>query len=643
MILHRGDKVHIESACPENSLQVMAMAELKSHLAMINVTVMAEPEPEAKRIFLGRGWDEASDREVSGLSEDGVQIRTLDERTLLLSGMTHRGVLNATYVFLEDFLGFLWFNPADTHVPEKICWDFSKVSFRHDPSFPLRFIGVAGALDNSWCARKRLNLFIDRTMPDDPRLQDCVTFAGKHCHNVYKLLSLGFFGDRESSEEPFENKELIRELYEVHPEYFALIDGSREPYRKGGANGDISDQSGNISLTNPEVPRVLVKGGLRLLRHYPAARCISLSLRDNYDYCEEALAAPGGITAALLRLVNDFASELVLTYPDVRVDFLAYHGTQRPPAEGKFHPNVRVRYCPIRVSQYHAFDESEHNLIGGLNYETPPSMAQPVRQLEQWTRLATQVVVWYYTLNVPYFHPQPSLRGHGRTFRLLQSLGVKGVFIQDNQPMAENGFNDLRAHLLTKLLWDPQYDEQRGIHDFCEVYYGSASRFIIRYIELLHEEKSWDWENWTDAEGRSKWASSARERSWDWFQDSPGERFPVPHFYTLYHTRPPLKPCFFRRGWPLLRSAEAAVNGQPLFMQRLEEVLMSFFYGVLSYPTGDDDLEAVARRWFVPRFRAIRQKYSGKEFHGLDRVGLSWPLHTVRSESGKPLESSVLA
>lgn len=622
-----GDTVTITYKPNAGRMVASAADELKNHLLMAGLAASESPAPVAGSInlLLGEGWERQSDQVAKELSDDGVCLRQIDRQSLVLTGKGARGTLNAVYTFLEDYMGFIWFNESETHIPSGRVWDFEALDYTYEPPFELRCIGNAASLDGKWCARKRVNFFTDNPPADEPLLEDSFLYAGKHCHNVYKLLSLGFFGTREDPLALFENQDLIRELHGIHPEYFACFNGKRDPYPGDLPGADLSDQCGNISLTHPDIPELLVRGARLLLEHHPKARIISLSLRDNYHYCEEAQQSPGGVAGAMLRLLNQFAEALEQTHPAVRIDYIAYHGTQKPPASGRLHPNVAVRYCPIRVSQYHAFDESEHNLVGGLNYETPRAMSRPVEQITQWRSVAERVSVWYYSLNLPYFQPHPSLRGHDRTFRLLHKLGVSGVYIQDDKPMKQNVFNDLRAHILTRLLWNPNLDAGAEMRRFCERYYGPAAAQVLAYIDLLHDESIWDWENWVEPDGTLKWENSAVEESWDWFGEVPDASYPKPHFYTLYHTRPPLKPDFFSRGQVLLREALETVKGQEALERRIDEWRMSFYYGVLSSSPDDEELMQQAREWFEPRYETLRNVCMSEDHCGLEGLGLSWP------------------
>ena len=47
-------------------------------------------------------------------------------------------------------------------------------------------------------------------------------------------------------------------------------------------------------------------------------------------------------------------------------------------------------------------------------------------------------------------------------------------------------FSELRAYLLSKLLWNPACDVEKIINDFMSGYYGRAGSFVRQYFDLLH-------------------------------------------------------------------------------------------------------------------------------------------------------------
>lgn len=613
MQLQRGSELTI--LCPENAEPLLqeAAAELRLHLAELGLApaVRSEPTPGTPCIVLAPGPDNPFGADCGSGRDSGV-IRTTGPDTLTIAAATDRGVLNGAYVFLEEVLGIRWLTPATTFFPDAAHFDCSDCRIRFEPPFTYRSLHNVNAWCLDWAARHRLNYFVDhepQTYRNHPRLQDSFDLAGnQNCHNVYELLALG------TPDHDDENIALER-VFAEYPEYFALLAGSRRLGAADSRRPDVSEQSGQICLTHPDMARVLARGLRRLSDQDPRARFVSLSLRDNYDYCEcescrTAAARSGGMTHVYFELANRIAELLEPHCPQVLVNLLAYHGTQPPPQNVKLRPNLQIRYCPIRVSQFHAFDESEHNTIGGLNYETPPSMAGPAPQLRRWREICDHVMVWYYTLHLPILHPQPDLRAHDRNLRLMRDLGVEGVFVEDLSHYPENALNHVRAYVLARLLWNPDLDLKALIREFVTLYYGNAAENILACIRLLHEPDSWDWQRWPDADGHSRWDVTDCEESWSWFDETPDpDRYQTPHFFTLYGTRPPLTPEACRHAWETLEEAAASVRQDPELRARVEEVRVPVAYAVREYLEPGDPLQTQARQTLDPVLAAARAKY----------------------------------
>jgi hypothetical protein len=609
--LKSGDHVSIVLPPHPEPMVEQAARELEHHLRQIGITasplsavaarppvIVLQPEPAAPLAA-----------ECAGLRRDGCLIRTLDAGTLVIAGPGGRAVLNGVYVFLESVLGFRWLTPTVTHLPAAPMFDLADVRLRYDPPFAYRSLHNVNAWDSDWAARQRLNYFVDhdpRRFLDDPRLRDSFYFAGKeHCHNVYELVVLGY-------PETEGTKATIEEVFAGHPEYFALYGGVRHV---GEDRPGDAIQSGQICLTHPGVEQVLVRGVRRLVESDPGATFVALSLRDNYEYCQcdtclAAAARLGGMNHVFFELANRVAAGIEPFCPQVLLNLLAYHGTQAPPGDLHLHPNIQIRYCPIRISQYHALDESEHNTVGGLNYETPPSMARPVEQLRQWLRLCKHGMLWSYTLQLPMLQPHPNLRAHDRTLRTAQALGVEGVFLEDVTVVEENALNPIRAYVLARLLWDPAQDLDQLVQEFVGLYYRDAGKAVLEYLRLLHDPGSWDWQTWPDANGRSRWSVKDYEESWGWFGETPDPAvYQTPHFFTLYGTRPPLKPAFFDQAAQILDRAAASVRDTPELASRVGLLRLPILYAARTQLPPEHPLQQEAERVLEPFLAEARQRY----------------------------------
>ncbi len=71
--------------------------------------------------------------------------------------------------------------------------------------------------------------------------------------------------------------------------------------------------------------------------------------------------------------------------------------------------------------------------------------------------------------------------------RFFVKHGVKSLFEQGNYSGGGAGeMEPLRAYLLAKLLWNPDADVQKHIHEFVTAYYGKAAPKILAYIDTIH-------------------------------------------------------------------------------------------------------------------------------------------------------------
>jgi len=64
---------------------------------------------------------------------------------------------------------------------------------------------------------------------------------------------------------------------------------------------------------------------------------------------------------------------------------------------------------------------------------------------------------------------------------------VNNVFEEANYFSRGGELIELRAYVLAKTLWDPQYDTDRAIDEFVAAYYGAAAPYVRQYINLAHE------------------------------------------------------------------------------------------------------------------------------------------------------------
>ncbi|MCR5264842.1 MAG: DUF4838 domain-containing protein [Clostridiales bacterium] len=436
---------------PESS-QLYAAKELRYYLdRMTGASLPLTAECGSPAILVG----DASGLDVSGLTDDGFVIESSGETVRLAGGC--RGVLYAAYELLER-LGVRFFTPVCEKVPT--CPDavIPDMSVKMEPVFEYRAHNYADIAQNPRFAAK-LRMNGRGEMPK--RLGGSMTYA-MFVHSFERLIPTDEFRD-------------------THPEYFALVDGKRVTTNGGRTQ---------LCLTNPDVIKLLTERTRDFLREHPGHRLMSLSQNDwggncQCENCRRIDEEEGSPSGTLLRAVNAVAEALEPEFPDMIFDTLAYVYSRPAPNITRNRRNVCVRLCSIECCFCHPFD--------GCNDERR-SVTRPdgtkssfITDLRDWGKICDRMYIWDYTTCFAHYPtPHPNWRVLQRNAQLMAENNVKGVFEQANG--ASRGgvdFNEMRAYLISKLLWDPWCDLDAHRREFMEYYYGEAAPALNEYLDLL--------------------------------------------------------------------------------------------------------------------------------------------------------------
>ena len=245
-----------------------------------------------------------------------------------------------------------------------------------------------------------------------------------------------------------------------------------------------------LCLTNPEVLEVSIESVRSALKANPRARIISISQNDWFGncQCERCLAVDreeGSPAGTLLRFVNAIAERLEPEFPDVIFDTLAYNYTRPAPKLTRPRHNVCVRLCSIEACFSHPFEtcNDEHRSVS----RPDGSRSSFIGDLTAWGKVSDRVYIWDYTTCFAHYpSPHPNWHSLQPNMKAFIRNNVRGVFEQANG--AHGGgvdLNELRAYLITKLLWDADTDLKRHMEEFTDYYYGAAGVYIREYIEAL--------------------------------------------------------------------------------------------------------------------------------------------------------------
>lgn len=412
------------------AIEARAAAELQRYLEAISgsqLPILSDTAAAAEHEILIGATNRASYDSLASLGEDGFAIRTLGDR-LAIQGGPRKGTLYGVYALLEEYFGVRHYTPQVEIVPRQarltVPADLNNVQV---PAFTQRYVSglPLDTLTNDW---------LRRNQTPDGKLENWGLFV--HTFDVL----------------------LPHELFETHPEYFALVKGRRGKTQP--------------CLSNPAVLEIICDNLGRAMAENPETQFWSVSSNDNFQYCQcEHCAAidaeEGSPAGSVIRFVNKVAER----FPDKTISTLGYQYTRKAP-KTKPAPNVNIMFCSIECNRAMPIAEDS-------------TSADFCRDMEDWARLTDNIFVWDYAVSFNelqrpfpnWYVLQPNIRyfakNHVKTF-FEQCCGRQG-----------GEFCEMRSYIVSKLLWDPEQDFGALMDDFLDGYYGKGAPYIRRYIDLI--------------------------------------------------------------------------------------------------------------------------------------------------------------
>ncbi|MBM3498510.1 MAG: DUF4838 domain-containing protein [Armatimonadetes bacterium] len=376
------------------------------------------------------------------LGLEGIYIGTRGPVLALVGNQ--RGVLYATYTFLEEYVGCRWFTADCSTWPTQGVIRIPQLNRTYIPPLEYRTTDYPNSRDPDWAVRNRNNGTLP---PIDEARGGHITYQG-FVHTFNALVP-------------------PEEHFGRHPEWFSEIDGKR-----------IKDYT-QLCLTNAEL-LVFVKGRVRQwIAQNPSATIISVSQNDWHNPCHCATCAKlaeeeGSEAGPLIHFVNAIADDVREDYPHIIIDTLAYQYTRKPPRHVKPRPNVAVRLCSIECCFIHPL-------------ATDPDAASFVADIVGWSKICNRLHIWDYVIN--YAHtimPFPNLYVLKPNINFFIDHGVTGIYEEACYYTKGAELAELRTYIMAKTLWDPKYDTDKAIDEFCAAYYGDAAPMIREYINTVH-------------------------------------------------------------------------------------------------------------------------------------------------------------
>ena len=426
-----------------------AARELQDYLRQISGAefplISCNEMSDGKYIFVGFNEKYASECgvEAPGDNDESYTYRTVGDHIWIYGGKT-RGTMYGVYSFLENEFGVRWYTRDYTKIPVTKTWRVKNLCHSEAPAIRLRFDQYFNLDYDAWPAHNKCN---SSYWVEENEWGGLTSYWEGHTFRIFI-----------SPEEYFAE----------HPEYFSMREGGeRRP-------------DAQLCLSNPEVLQICIDKMKYTIETNPLFDIYSMSQNDNpfpclCDKCRAIEEQYGGHSGLLLWFVNQVADAIKPLYPDKYIGTFAYMYTRRPPVGIVPRDNVVIRLCSLECCRAHPIEECEHN-------------QSFMADIENWSKIAPNIYIWDYVVNFhQYVAPFPNfnvLAENIRTF--LKYDNVIGVRQQANYQSVGGEFSDMKAWVLSKLLWNPYQDTQMLVAEFINDYYGEAAPYIKKYFDLCH-------------------------------------------------------------------------------------------------------------------------------------------------------------
>ena len=369
--------------------------------------------------------------DFNALGPDGFKIKT-DSMRVIIAGGNDKGTLYGVYSFLEKYLGCRMYSPDVKLIPRRSRIALATLDDTQVPVIAFRDTHYRVTWDAEYTDWHKLD-HDDRGNRTD---------WGMWVHTFNTLVPPEVY-------------------FEEHPEYFAMVRGQRIPTQ--------------LCLANPDVLQITIQNLRKKIAENPRAKYWSVSQNDNREYCtchhckaiDDREGSPSG---SIVNFVNQVADQ----FPEKIISTLAYEYGRRAPKSLVPRDNVNIMLCSIEINR-------------DKPITSDPTSADFARDVREWGKIAKDIIVWDYVIQFNHLiSPFPNLHVLQPNIRFFADNGVSAMFEQGNREVGGE-FAELRAYLISKLLWNPSENVDSLMNDFLNGYYGAAGKPIRKYIDAMRE------------------------------------------------------------------------------------------------------------------------------------------------------------
>ncbi len=393
----------------------------------------------------------------SGLPPEGFQIKTGPQGVFIVGSQW------GVYDFLERYVGVRWYWPTDrdgrsiikqTTLRIQPLWITDAPVFRkrqyHPPFAPSGPIGGA----NQNLTRLTHTLRAGSSWPNELRVHqpDDWTRNQDYLKNRPEIFQLNPDGTRDHSAYCYSNPKTLATYLENIADHYSA---------KKAAS-------------------------------FIAGDCITVSPRDIGINCQcadcrklfDAKAGDlGSASAIMVDFVTRLANEVKARYPGKTVLFLAYMNYTRAPAGAKLPDNVQVQIC---------------GMPGIAQYKEPAIAQAEQANIDSWIAASGQKMQdWHYSCwpadrtQAPYAYPHV-LKDYYQANR----NKTVGSFINGGEPDEWPRFH-ISLYTWMKVLWNPDFDVDAAVDEYCKRMYGPAAATVRQIVQLQMD--GWEKSCWPEA------------------------------------------------------------------------------------------------------------------------------------------------
>lgn len=389
---------------------------------------------------------------------DGYKIET-NKQGIHITANLSRGILYGVYSLLESKgCSFVYPDPNEEIIPT-----VENLSFNYDSKIYNPIIEHRGAVPTmltenntemgyrffDWMAKNRLNYVIvcEERFSDVDGPGHAIQWNKLSKRFLPELQKRGFYI---SMSEHCTHIFFPRDLFDSHPEWFALINGRRQ-------------RNGQICYSNKKAVELLANNMIKYLKKHPEFSTIGTWPLDGGNYCTcDGCKNKETIFKATTLIAQKIKSEC----PNITVEHLAYHKESwMPPTDTDINENMSVLWCPTSST---AMDSLANQWV------EKSKKAQGVYQLEYY--LGDHYRMRSHVLLRPYYTAQNVEYCKSMNFR-----GIIPIVITiDN--WYKYGFN---FWMFGKASWDDFQGVDKELNLYYQNYYGKYAENAQNIFKLL--------------------------------------------------------------------------------------------------------------------------------------------------------------